>query len=324
MSKRENALRTLRFERPERITSGLPMHLITYLGCNHEGYDGVGDDSPLHTKWTDIWGIQWEKKQEGIMGYPIYHPLEEPEALKNYKWPDPNDPRICSQIYEMAKAPHDTDTFLTGSHRNLLMEKAEKLIGMENLLVYFYTEPEFVREVFHRYMDFQLGIARHYLDLGVEAVSFSEDLGTQNSLIVSVDMIKEFMLPEYERLFRLYRERGTIIEFHSCGHIEPVLELLMDLGVNVLNPIQVTANDLDRVRAVTQGRMALHGGVNSDIVVRGPKEKIIAETKQRMRQLGAQGGYFCDVDQHMAYPEGHLEALRETVERYGANFPDFE
>jgi len=148
-------------------------------------------------------------------------------------------------------------------------------------------------------------------------VSFSEDLGTQSSLIVGPEIMEEFLLPEYERLLRLYREKGVILSLHSCGHIEPILPLLMKLGIHVLNPIQATANNLDNIRAVTQGRMALHGGVRSDIVLDGPMERIVEETKHRLRQLGRSGGYFCTVDQHMDFPPAHVETLGRTVQEFG-------
>ncbi|MCL2701739.1 MAG: hypothetical protein FWE88_08610 [Phycisphaerae bacterium] len=318
MTKRENALRILRFDRPDHVMTGLPGHWMAYRGCNHEGYDGIGDDNvPVDGSWTDIWGTVWEKKQKGVMGFPAWLPLAEVESLRSFRWPSPDDERICGLIYTMAEARSDMDTFLTGSHRNLLLEKAEQLVGMENLFTYFYTEPNFVKELFHHYMDFQLGIARHYIKLGVEAIQFSEDLGTQKSLIVGPEIMEEFMLPEYERLFRVYREKGVLLELHSCGHVEPILPLLMELGIDVLNPIQATANNLDNIRATTQGRMALHGGVRSDIVLDGPAERIVEETRRRIAQLGSAGGYFCSVDQHLDFPPEHVDVMNRTIQQFG-------
>lgn len=251
------------------------------------------------------------------MGYPIHHPLREINALRTYRWPDPDDPRIYEPIYRQAEGRLDADTFLCGSHRNLLLEKAEKLVGMEDLLLYFYTEPEFVRELLHRYMDFQLGIARHYLALGIEMISCSEDLGTQSSTLIGPALWREFLLPEYKRLLEPYKQRGIIIEFHSCGHIRPFVEPLMELGVDILNPVQATANDLNELRQVTQGRMALHGGVRSDLILNGPTEAIEREAWTRMWQLGREGGYFCDQDQHMNFPPSHRAALRKAVDQHG-------
>jgi uroporphyrinogen decarboxylase len=191
------------------------------------------------------------------------------------------------------------------------------LVGMENLMAYFLQEPAFARDVLHHIMDFHLGIARHYVALGVEYVQFTDDLGTQRGPLLGPRIVEEFLVPEYERLARFYKERDVLVGFHSCGNVASVIETLVRLGVDALNPIQATANDLDALRARTQGRMALQGGVNSATVMEGPPDRIAAEVHERIRQLGQRGGYFCCEDQSLPYPVAHLAALRDAVETYG-------
>jgi uroporphyrinogen decarboxylase len=124
-------------------------------------------------------------------------------------------------------------------------------------------------------------------------------------------------VPEYRRLFSLYKAHDVIIWFHSCGHIEPLLETFIALGIDILDPIQATANNLDRVRQVTQGRMALQGGVSSSTLMNGPVEAIRDEVQRRIRQLGTNGGYFCSPDQGIPWPEAHYAAYRAAVEECG-------
>lgn len=191
------------------------------------------------------------------------------------------------------------------------------LVGMENAMCYFHDEPDAMREVLHRIMDFQLGIARHYLRLGVEMVRMGDDLGTQCGLLLSPALVEEFLVPEYRRLFALYKANGVLVNFHSCGHIEPLLDVFMELGVDILNPVQASANNLDEVRARTAGRMALQGGVASGLIAVGPIEAIRREVHRRIWQLGRDGGYFCGPDQYMPWPEAHIQALRDAVTEYG-------
>jgi uroporphyrinogen-III decarboxylase len=87
--------------------------------------------------------------------------------------------------------------------------------------------------------------------------------------------------------------------------------------VDILNPIQATANDLDELRHITQGRMALQGGVSSATIVSGPVEAIRREVAQRIWQLGRDGGYFCCPDQGMLWPDEHIQAMRAAVEELG-------
>lgn len=318
MTDKENALRIIRFDHPERVLTSPPVHSVAYLGCNHEGYAGGGHDVPVGTVWTDVWGTVWRKELEGVMGFPRRHPMPDLlEGLRSYRWPDPDDERICGKIYASAQGWNRAETFLSGSHRETLWEKSYMLVGMEAMMVYLHTEPEAVRELLHRIMDFQLAIAEHYLAVGVEMVGMGDDLGTQKGLLLSRETICEFLVPEYKRLFEFYKQRGVLINFHSCGCISPILDIFMDLGVDVLNPIQATANDLPAVRRMTQGRMALQGGVSSGVVVAGPPEAIRREVALRLWQLGREGGYFCCPDQSMPWPEAHIQALKEAVEELG-------
>jgi uroporphyrinogen decarboxylase len=318
MNPKKNALRIIYFDQPERLMIGPPIHSVSYLGCNHEGYHGGGHHLPVGSCWMDIWGTTWRREHPGVMGFPVGNPLSNlVEGLHDFRPPDPDDERLYSLIYQQAEGWDLKATFLTGFHRDTLWEKSYMLVGMENMLCYFFSEPEAVRELLHQIMDFQLGIARHYLKIGVEMVHLGDDLGTQSRLLLSPRIIHEFLVPEYRRLFDFYREHGVLIDFHSCGHITPLLEIFLDLGVNILNPIQATANNLDEMRRITQGRMALRGGVRSATLVSGPVEAIRYEAIERMWQLGRLGGYFCCPDQSLPWPEEHYRALEETVEERG-------
>jgi len=318
MNPKQNALEIIHFGHPERVMMAPPLHWVSYLGCNHEGYAGGGHHLPVGSSWTDIWGTLWRREHEGVMGFPVGNPLADlVDGLKHFRWPDPDDECLCAQIYAQAKNWPRDDCFLLGQHRDTLWEKSYMLAGMENMMCYFLSEPQAVRVLLHGIMDFQLGIARHYLAVGVEMVQLGDDLGTQSRLLLSPRLIREFLVPEYRRLFDLYRQSGVLIKFHSCGHITPLLETFMDLGVDILDPIQASANDLDLLRRVTQGRMALHGGVRSSMLVSGPVEAIRQVARERMRQLGRAGGYFCAPDQGMPWPEEHFRALEQAVEEYG-------
>jgi uroporphyrinogen decarboxylase len=318
MNDKENALRIIHFDAPERVLSTCPVHVVAYRGSNHEGYVGGGHQLPVGSRWTDIWGTTWHREHEGVMGFPRGNPLADlVAALPGYAWPDPDDERICGQIYEQAQGWQRTETILRGSHRDTLWEKSYMLVGMDNVMCAFYTDPNAVRELLHRIMDFQLGIAVHYLTLGVEMVGMGDDLGTQRGLLLSPEIVNGFLVPEYRRLFDLYEQHDVLVNFHSCGHITPILDVFMDLGVNILNPVQATANDLDEMRRVTQGRMALQGGVRSATIVDGPVEAIRAEVAQRLWQLGREGGYFCGPDQGMPWSEEHIAALHAAVEEMG-------
>jgi uroporphyrinogen decarboxylase len=153
--------------------------------------------------------------------------------------------------------------------------------------------------------------------VGIELAQLGDDLGAQNRPLLSPRIVDEFLVPEYKRLIQHYKAHDVLIGFHCCGDLSSVLGTLIDLGVDLLDPIQATANDLSWVRTTTQGRVALQGGVSSAIIMEGPPARIRREVRHRLWQLGREGGYVCAPDQGMPYPKRHLQALEETITTFG-------
>lgn len=198
MNDRQNAQQIIAFGAPERVLTGVPAHTVAFHGANHEGFHGGGHHLPVGSEWTDIWGVQWRREQEGVMGFPRGHPLSDlPDALDRYAWPDPDDPRICNTIYQQAAGWDAEAAFLVGSHRDTLWEKSYMLVGMESMMVSFHLAPAAAREVLHRIMDFHLGIARHYAAVGVEMVTMTDDLGTQRGLLLSPQIDRALELQDF-------------------------------------------------------------------------------------------------------------------------------
>ena len=152
---------------------------------------------------------------------------------------------------------------------------------------------------------------------GVEWACMGDDLGHQGGLLFSRDILEEFFVPEYRRLMGYYREHGVRINFHSCGDIVGIADAFMDLGIDVLNPVQASANDLPRLRDITFGRMSLMGAVPSHIVYEGPVSRIRDEVREKIGLLGRSGGYICTPDQGMPFPREHWDAYREAVVDFG-------
>lgn len=318
MTKKENALRIIQFNAPEKIVESIPEYCLSYLGMNHENYNGEGHDCPIGTVWYDIWGTRWHKEHEGVMGFPRGNPLADIPALKRYNWPDPNDERLISKITFLNEKFPGGDLFLSGAHRDTLWEKAYMLVGMENMMIYFYNEPDYAKEILHHIMDFQMTMAKHYLNYGVEIIHFGDDLGTQTGPLLGPSIINEFLVPEYRRLFNLYKSHNVIIDFHSCGNIHHMLDTFMELGVNILNPVQATANNLSQLREKTMGKISLMGAVSTDLIMRGSREEIRSKVLETIKLLGKKGGYFCKPDQGMPFPDENIRIFREAVEEFGS------
>ena len=317
MTELQNFQEVIRFGKPAYVPSGIPDYSIKYHGADHEDFEGHGHHSPVGTEWTDIWGTVWHKDLDGVMGFPKRFPLADLEKLDEFTFVDPDDAKYNYLITDMMKGYDPATKLLGASHRDTLWERAYMLVGMENMMEYFFTEPDLVKRLFQKIIDFHLKLAEHYIAQGVQIVHMSDDHGMQNALILGERILNEFFVPEYARLMRFYKERGVLINFHSCGHIEPILETFMSIGVDILNPLQGAANDVERVRKITQGRMTLMGGVNSEILMENDHDAIRQLVKTRINQLGREGGYVCTPDQGMPYAPEAIEVMREAIATYG-------
>ena len=133
----------------------------------------------------------------------------------------------------------------------------------------------------------------------------------------SPELFRKLFKPQYERLFSFYRARGILINFHSDGNIVPLTDDFMDLGIDILNPVQATAVNLPEIRSLTQGRMALQGGVSTATMERGSPEDIRQEVAGRIHTLAKDGGYICGPDHSLPFSEENMSAFRDAVDQYG-------
>jgi len=308
-------LEVLRFGHPEYVpcSETIPIKQIGFFGVNPE------DNRPPRAKtWTDLWQVRHEQMIDGVMPFPVYHPLEHLENWEDYTWPDPHDQELYRQAKRaIADIPKRNEIILAGSHRSTLLERSWKLVGMENLFTMMVMEPDRVKWLLRHIMDFQLGVAEEYVKLGIELAQLGDDFGTQQGLLLSPRFFKKFFKPEYERIIDFYKSRNILISFHSCGCIEELVDEFSDLGIDILNPVQAEANNLKLLREKTMGKITLQGAVSTRTLMQGTPGDVVREVKERILTLGQRGGYICGPDQHLPFPADNIKALIEAVEKYG-------
>jgi uroporphyrinogen decarboxylase len=189
---------------------------------------------------------------------------------------------------------------------------------MEGFLTGLITHPQEAHVFCHLLADYARRVFSRYLELEVDAVSFSEDLGTQRALMVSPETFREFLLPEYRYCFAEVLAAGKIVNFHSCGCVDAVAADLASIGVTVLNPVQARANDLAALKTATQGRMALQGGIDTAVLALGTPAQVRDEVARVMAVLKPGGGYVCGPDQSIpGIPEENLAALWSAATELG-------
>lgn len=285
-----------------------PVHKLCYWGgdpCDFRHNDA--------TRWTDNWGVTWRKESPDpvMMPFPVAHPLDaDLEDLERVTWPVCDDPRFFADLLHFRCDP---ELLSVCQHPFSIYERAWLLVGMQPLLTAMADHPQRVDELFARIGAFEEGIARRYIALGVEAAWISDDYGMNSAMMFSPDMWQRFVAPHLRRIVNAYHDAGAIVILHSCGNITPLVDSLLDVGIDVLDPLQPNCNRLEHVRRRTTGRMCLCGGVEASTLLSGDVMNTTLRTHERISQLGKEGGYIVGPDDEWDYPPATHEAMLKAV-----------
>ncbi|MBR2465592.1 MAG: hypothetical protein IKB38_01500 [Clostridia bacterium] len=163
-----------------------------------------------------------------------------------------------------------------------------RMTGTENMLVGMYDEPEWVTDIFDTYLNTSLDLCQRILDAGYEfdGVKWYDDMGYKGSPFFSPTAYRELLKPYHKKAVDWAHERGLVTELHSCGFIEPLLDDVLDTGVEMLNPLEVKAGmDPFKLKNKYGNKLAFHGGINAQLwddieLVKAEMERIIPAMKE--------------------------------------------
>lgn len=170
-------------------------------------------------------------------------------------FPNPDYPGLVPET-----APSD-GRYMLGRWWYLLFERHWSLRGMENALMDFYLYPDEVHKLYRRLTDFYLrAMERACAELEIDGFFVSDDLGTQNSTFFSLDVFREFFKPYYKEIFDRAHELGVHFWLHSCGNIEQFLPEFIEIGLDVIHPIQKYTMDERKIAQQFGGKICILAG----------------------------------------------------------------
>ena len=315
MNPKDNLIRVINFEQPDHIPWFLTMEPDDPYdegSFQRLPYKGA---FPPRKGGRDIWGIEWQETDNRLyLPYPIKHPLEDLNKLDEYRWPDPDDPTLMDPV----KHDMDPSRLMLGTHGLTLMERAHSLSGMQTLFMAFVTDKDKVMHLLRRIADFQIRMAENFIILGVDGAWFSDDYGAQNSMLISPALFREFFKPLLAEIFQVYKRAGLFVFFHSCGHIEPIVPDLIEIGADVLHPVQKRSNDQENLKREFGDKVTFAGGIDTQyILTQGSPEEVRAETIEQILKLGRNGGYIAGPENWPPFPMQNAKAFADTMSKYG-------
>ncbi|MEN8154989.1 MAG: uroporphyrinogen decarboxylase family protein [Acidobacteriota bacterium] len=260
-----------------------------------------GQPEPVY---TDDWGITWRyvKNKFGEYTEMIEFPLAgEKSKLENYQIPDPDE----QSQYESFKNLSDIyagEKWMVGSSQISIFEASWYLRGMENLLIDMVTDPQYVHILMDKVMQFPLNAAKNYIKLGADMVWFGDDVAMQSGMMISMDHWRTFLKPRFEKIFKSCKELNPDIKiaYHSCGNCEAVIDEMIEIGLDVLNPIQPLAINPFEIKKRYGKRLVLFGGLCVQRTMPlGTVQDVHNAVTGLKRDVGAGGGYILAPAHHI-------------------------
>ena len=266
----------------DEMDRALDNHLLE-LGSAIGFFEDIGN-----CRFRDVFGVVWDRTVDKDIGVVEGCMLPEP-SLANYRFPDPLDPRFFQDINaKIAKFPDRFRVFYLGFS---LFERAWTLRGMQNLMMDFLLNPEFVHQILAAIADYNIAQVREALKYDIDAVYFGDDWGQQRGLIMGKPAWDQFILPQLRRMYRAVRGAGKFQMIHSCGDVDELFDDLISAGLNCFNPFQPEVMDCPALLEKYRGRLAFHGGLSTQQTLpRGTVADVRGESR-RMLDLGREGGY---------------------------------
>jgi uroporphyrinogen decarboxylase len=242
-------------------------------------------------------------------------------ALAAHRWPRVEDFDF-SHIHARALEIKAQDMVVSAGHLGLGYQMHNMLRGNEKAL-FDVTDEDYMAAYLRRLTDFTLSWIGALLEAGrgeIEVVRADDDVGTMDRLMVSPSMWRRYYKPAWKRAFDLVHAHGAKVWFHSCGYIAPLLEDLLEIGVDCWNPFPeyVKDNDHPRLKALRKGRLALDGGVNHLTLVQGSPDDVRRETSRVLDLFAPDGGLLIGPSQVFTedMPTANLVAFFDTAREY--------
>ena len=273
--------------------------------------------------YVDEWGIGWKLcEYETPFGKGHYtetcrHPLAEDDAISRYRPPDPNRPELYHDAERLVRE-YGRDYFIVGVTVTTIFETAWALRGLEKMIMDFVENPELAEAILDIPFQYHLTAAKKLVELGVDMIWTGDDIGGQSAMILSPAMWRRIFKPRMAKFFaELKRINPNIkIAYHSDGVIDPIIPDLIEIGLDVLNPIQPACMDPVKLKRQYGDKLCFWGSIDEQHTLPfGTPADVRAEVLARIATLGQGGGLILGPTHHVQLdtPMENFRAMLETI-----------
>jgi len=318
LSERENFLRNVSFQGPEWMPCHVAISAASWLQWREAMEEVVArhpilfpgfrkgqrdfdhlDPGPAHRSgelFTDAWGCVWRSEIQGLEGQVVHHPLADWSALESYQAPDPalradRGPADWEAAKRQLSRAREKRRVAWGSvPHGFLFMRLFYLRGFDNFMADLAQEEPHLERLCQLLVDHNLKLVRSWLSLGVDAISFGDDLGSQRASVIGPRYFRRWIRPAYEALFGPCRKADVHVFLHTDGYVMDIMDDILASGVSIINP-QDLVNGIDDLAREVKGRVCIDLDVDrQSIVPFGTPVEIRELIEEEVRTLGSPAG----------------------------------
>lgn len=280
--------------------------------------------------YIDAWGITWHKPKSSH-----YYDMLKPALPGNitlsdimtHQWPTPHDPGYIKGLREkVEKQRRSTDCALVLNLSLWVLQCSQFIRGFEDWFVDLVSQPRLMEAIFDAITESLIGVLEDVTDeIGdlVDVVAVSDDIGHQDRLCMNPKMYRQLIKPRHAKLMEAIKSRTKApVMWHTCGSVYEVIDDLIEIGVNVINPVQTDAAKMEAIRLKSDfgERLSFWGGIDTmRILPFGTTRDVEKEVIQKIRTLAPGGGYILNTVhniQPIVIPE-NVVAMFAAAQKHG-------
>ena len=323
-----------RFERETGTTDVAEYFRFPHRGV-HIAMQGPDDARSLYPREKlperttfDAWGVAHSAGSEAAYHMTrLHHPLKGATSLNEIvDFPQPRFDTAAEldRLSTETRRIHDSGYAMVGGMSQTVWETAWAIRSMEDLMVDMMSENEMATILLDRVTDISCARAGLFAEAGCDIVRLGDDIGMQSTPMMSVDLWRAWLKPRLGRVIDAAREKSADIQifYHSCGFVEPFIDDLIELGVEVLNPVQPESMDFASIHARFGDRLSFWGTIGTQTTMPfGSAEDVKNEVRRNVGICGEAGGIVI-APTHVVEPEvpwENIVALREACDELSTN-----
>jgi len=336
MTSEERILRVLQRKEPDRVPhfEWLVDRRVREALCPncktpHEFAERMGHDAvlvdPIYKKervgtnrWRSEWGFVTQDTNEEH-GIEVDSPIKNMADFERYMPPDPLAPGRFVAIEDAVKKYDGHLAVIV--HLNDVFSLPRYLMGMQELLMAIVTEPELVTALVEMSVTINLQLAQEVATRGVKVVYTGDDIAYSKGPLMSPKHFRELFYPGFRRVMQGFKDLGLLVIKHSDGNLLPIMDLIIDSGIDCLDPIDPLAGmDLGEVKEKYGHRVALKGNVDcAELMTFGTPEEVVEATKMALKQGMPGGGYILSSSNsiHSSVKPENYAAMLNTLKEHG-------